>query len=152
MKRITEPLSRMGAGVETEEGHLPMGVEGRPLHGITYELPVASAQVKSAILLAGLYADGETTVVEPVPTRDHTELMLEAAGAPITRREHSVTVRPAERLELGEIEVPGDFSSAAPFIVAATLVPGLGAPHPRRQPQPAAHGPAHDPRADGRAG
>ena len=75
MKRITEPLSRMGAGMETEDGHLPMGVEGRPLHGITYELPVASAQVKSAILLAGLYADGETTVVEPAPTRDHTELM-----------------------------------------------------------------------------
>ena len=124
MRRITEPLSRMGAGVETEDGHLPLGVEGRPLHGITYELPVASAQVKSAILLAGLYAEGETTIVEPVPTRDHTELMLEAAGAPIARRQHSVTVRAAERLELGEIEVPGDFSSAAPFVVAATLVPG----------------------------
>ena len=124
MKRITEPLSRMGAGVETDDGHLPLGVEGRPLQGITYELPVASAQVKSAILLAGLYADGETTVVEPVPTRDHTELMLEAAGAPVTRREHSVTVRRAQRLELGEIDVPGDFSSAAPFVVAATLVPG----------------------------
>jgi 3-phosphoshikimate 1-carboxyvinyltransferase len=124
MRRITEPLGRMGAGFETEDGHLPMGVEARPLHGITYELPVASAQVKSAILLAGLYADGETTVVEPVPTRDHTELMLEAAGAPVTRREHSVTIRAARRLELGEIEVPGDFSSAAPFVVAATLVPG----------------------------
>ena len=80
--------------------------------------------MKSAILLAGLYAKGETTVVEPAPTRDHTELMLEAAGVSITRREKSVTVQPAERLELGEIEVPGDFSSAAPFIVAATLVPG----------------------------
>jgi 3-phosphoshikimate 1-carboxyvinyltransferase len=101
-----------------------MGIEGRPLRSITYELPVASAQVKSAILLAGLYAKGETTVVEPAPTRDHTELMLEAAGVAITRREKSVTVQPAERLELGEIEVPGDFSSAAPFIVAATLVPG----------------------------
>ncbi len=94
------------------------------MQGIAYELPVASAQVKSAILLAGLYAEGETTVVEPVPTRDHTERMLEAAGARITRRPTSVTVWPAERLELGEIEVPGDFSSAAPFIVAATLVPG----------------------------
>ena len=124
MKRVTEPLSRMGAGVETEDGHLPMGIDGRPLRSITYELPVASAQVKSAILLAGLYAQGETTVVEPVPTRDHTELMLEAAGAPVRRREKSVTIQPAERLELGEIEVPGDFSSAAPFIVAATLVPG----------------------------
>ena len=114
----------MGAGVETEDGHLPLSIEGRPLRSITYELPVASAQVKSAILLAGLYAIGETTVVEPAPTRDHTELMLEAAGATITRRENSVTVRRRERLELGEIEVPGDFSSAAPFIVAATLVPG----------------------------
>ena len=124
MKRITEPLGRMGAGVETDDGHLPLGIEGRPLRSITYELPVASAQVKSAILLAGLYAKGETTVVEPQPTRDHTELMLEAAGATITRREKSVTIQPAERLEPVEIEVPGDFSSAAPFIVAATLVPG----------------------------
>ncbi|MGZ8687712.1 MAG: 3-phosphoshikimate 1-carboxyvinyltransferase [Gaiellaceae bacterium] len=124
MQRVTEPLGRMGAVLETDDGHLPMVVEARPLQGIAYELPVASAQVKSAILLAGLYAEGETTVVEPAPTRDHTELMLEAAGARITRRPSSVTVWPAERLELGEIEVPGDFSSAAPFIVAATLVPG----------------------------
>jgi 3-phosphoshikimate 1-carboxyvinyltransferase len=124
MKRVTEPLSRMGAGVETDDGHLPLGIEGRPLRSITYELPVASAQVKSAILLAGLFAKGETTVVEPAPTRDHTELMLEAAGVSIKRREKSVTIQPAERLEPGEIEVPGDFSSAAPFIVAATLVPG----------------------------
>ena len=124
MQRVTEPLGRMGAGVETEDGHLPMGIEGRPLRSISYELPVASAQVKSAILLAGLFAQGETTVVEPVPTRDHTELMLEAAGVSVTRRASSVTVQPAERLELGEIEVPGDFSSAAPFIIAATLVPG----------------------------
>jgi 3-phosphoshikimate 1-carboxyvinyltransferase len=124
MARIAEPLARMGAGVETTGGTLPLGIQGRQLHGITYELPVASAQVKSCVLLAGLYADSETTVVEPIPTRDHTELMLEAAGAPLTRRAHSVTVRPATRLELGELEVPGDFSSAAPFVVAATLVPG----------------------------
>jgi 3-phosphoshikimate 1-carboxyvinyltransferase len=123
MKRITEPLGRMGAGVETD-GHLPLGIEGRSLRSITYELPVASAQVKSAILLAGLYAKGDTTVVEPQPTRDHTELMLEAAGVTITRREKSVTIQPADRLEPVDIEVPGDFSSAAPFIVAATLVPG----------------------------
>jgi 3-phosphoshikimate 1-carboxyvinyltransferase len=124
MRRVADPLAQMGAGVETEDGHLPLRIEGRSLHAISYELPVASAQVKSAILLAGLYATGETTVVEPAPTRDHTELMLEAAGVTITRREMSVTVQPPERLELGEIEVPGDFSSAAPFIVAATLVPG----------------------------
>ncbi len=124
MKRVTEPLARMGAVLETEDGHLPLGIDARPLRSVTYELPVASAQVKSAILLAGLYATGETTVVEPTPTRDHTELMLEAAGVTITRREKSVTVHPAERLELDEIEVPGDFSSAAPFIIAATMLPG----------------------------
>lgn len=124
MRRVTEPLGRMGADVETDDGHLPIGIEARPLHGITYELPVASAQVKSAILLAGLYAAGETTVVEPTPTRDHTERMLEAAGVDVTRRGASVTVRPPARLELGTVQVPGDFSSAAPFVVAATLVPG----------------------------
>ena len=124
MRRISEPLERMGAGIETTEGRLPMGIQGRTLRAIDYELPVASAQVKSAILLAGLFADGETTVVEPAPTRDHTERMLAAAGAPVTVRPTSVTIRRAERLSLDEIEVPGDFSSAAPFVVAATLVPG----------------------------
>ena len=124
MGRIVDPLREMGAGIESADGRLPLGIQGRPLHPITYRLPVASAQVKSAILLAGLYAEGETTVVEPVPTRDHTERMLETAGAPVTRRPGSVTIRPAERLMLGAVEVPGDFSSAAPLIVAATLVPG----------------------------
>jgi 3-phosphoshikimate 1-carboxyvinyltransferase len=124
MERIAEPLRRMGGQVATVDGHLPLTIEGRPLGGIDYALPVASAQVKSAVLLAGLYADGETTVVEPAPTRDHTERMLAAAGAPITVRPTSVTVRRAERLSLGPLEVPGDFSSAAPFLVAATLVPG----------------------------
>ena len=124
MERIAEPLRRMGAQLATTEGHLPLRIEGRSLTGIDYVLPVASAQVKSAVLLAGLYADGETTVVEPAPTRDHTERMLQEAGASVTVRPTSVTVRPVERLSLGEIEVPGDFSSAAPFVVAATLVPG----------------------------
>ena len=124
MGRISEPLGRMGARLETTDGHLPMTVSGDALHAIDYALPVASAQVKSAILLAGLFADGETTVVEPAPTRDHTERMLQAAGADVAVRSTSVTVRPAERLSLGEVEVPGDFSSAAPFIVAATLVQG----------------------------
>ena len=124
MGRIAEPLGRMGAGVETTEGHLPMGIQARTLSGIDYALPVASAQVKSAILLAGLYATGETTVVEPAPTRDHTERMLAAAGAGVVIRATSVTVSPAERLRLDEVEVPGDFSSAAPFLVAGTLVPG----------------------------
>jgi len=124
MTRIAEPLGRMGARVETTDGHLPLAIEGGPLHAIDYALPVASAQVKSAVLLAGLYADGETTVVEPAPTRDHTERMLQTAGAPVTIRPTSVTVSRPQRLSLGPLEVPGDFSSAAPFVVAATLVPG----------------------------
>ena len=125
MERIAEPLRRMGAQVETTDGHAPLVVEGgRALQAIDYELPVASAQVKSAVLLAGLYADGETTVVEPLPTRDHTERLLERAGVSVTRRPQSVTVRGAERLSLGDVEVPGDFSAAAPLLVAAAIVPG----------------------------
>lgn len=124
MDRIVTPLRRMGAGVETEGGRAPFAIEGRPLRGITYELPVASAQVKSCVLLAGLYAEGSTTVVEPQPTRDHTELMLGEAGARVVRRPGSSSVEQAERLELPRVEVPGDFSSAAPFIVAATLLAG----------------------------
>ena len=123
MERIAEPLRRMGASIETTDGHAPLVIEGAPLRGTDYELPVASAQVKSAILLAGLVAEGETTVVEPVPTRDHTELMLEAAGVPVRRRQTSVTVE-AGPVRLGEVDVPGDFSSAAPLLVAAALIPG----------------------------
>ncbi|MFN0155785.1 MAG: 3-phosphoshikimate 1-carboxyvinyltransferase [Gaiella sp.] len=125
MSRITDPLALMGAVVETAGGGLPLRIQGRPLTSISYKLPVASAQVKSAVLLAGLYArDGETTVVEPEPTRDHTERMLEAAGVRVERRPGSVTVWPSDGFRLGDVEVPGDFSSAAPFIVAATVVPG----------------------------
>jgi len=121
MDRIAEPLKRMGAHVTTS----PLVVEGSDaLKGIEYALPVASAQVKSAVLLAGLNADGTTTVIEPAPTRDHTELMLAAAGARVRRRPASVSIEPAARLELGEGGVPGDFSAAAPFIVAATLLSG----------------------------
>ena len=123
MGRIAEPLTQMGAGVETADGHLPLGIEGRPLRGIEYELPVASAQVKSCVLLAGLYADGETLVRERIPTRDHTERMLRAAGARLRTSPGRVAVQPSERLELGEVEVPGDISSAAPLILAATLLP-----------------------------
>jgi len=125
MERIAEPLRRMGAHVVTTDGHAPIVIEGTDaLRGIEYALPVASAQVKSAVLLAGLYAAGATTVVEPAPTRDHTELMLEAAGVRIRRRPTSVTVQPAQALRLGDVEVPGDFSSAAPLLVAAAIVPG----------------------------
>jgi 3-phosphoshikimate 1-carboxyvinyltransferase len=115
----------MGAGVSTMDGHAPLVIEGTAaLKGIDYALPVASAQVKSAVLLAGINADGTTTVVEPAPTRDHTELMLAAAGASVRRRPGSVSIEPAGRLELGEVTVPGDFSAAAPFVVAATLLAG----------------------------
>jgi 3-phosphoshikimate 1-carboxyvinyltransferase len=125
MERIAEPLRRMGASIETADGRAPLVVEGGRLTPITYELPVASAQVKSAVLLAGLYADGgETTVEEPLPTRDHTENLLEQAGVPVRRRARRVSVRPVERLELGEVEIPGDFSAAAPLVVAGTLLAG----------------------------
>jgi 3-phosphoshikimate 1-carboxyvinyltransferase len=122
--RIAAPLAEMGATVESEDGRPPLAIEGGELRGIRYELPVASAQVKSCVLLAGLYAAGQTTVVEPLPTRDHTELMLEAAGVRVTRKQRRVSLGPAEHLRLGEVDVPGDFSAAAPFIVAATLLPG----------------------------
>jgi 3-phosphoshikimate 1-carboxyvinyltransferase len=125
MERVAAPLRRMGAVVETSDGHAPLVIRGSDaLHGLEIEPEVASAQVKSAILLAGLNADGPTTVVERIPTRDHTELMLEAAGARVRRGSTSVTVEPAGALRLEEVVVPGDFSSAAPLLVAAALVPG----------------------------
>jgi 3-phosphoshikimate 1-carboxyvinyltransferase len=125
MERIAEPLRGMGARIETTDGHAPIAVEGTALAPTTYELPVASAQVKSAVLLAGLLTTrGETTVLEPIPTRDHTERLLAAAGARVAVRPNSATVWPADRLELGEVEIPGDISSAAPLILAATLIAG----------------------------
>jgi len=124
MERVAEPLRRMGSRVQTTDGHAPLVVEDAPLSAIDYEPPAPSAQVKSAILLAGLFATGKTTVVEPVPTRDHTERLLERAGARVTRRPRSVSIDAAERLTLDKIEIPGDFSSAAPFLVAAAIVPG----------------------------
>jgi 3-phosphoshikimate 1-carboxyvinyltransferase len=125
LERVAEPLRRMGARVETTDGHAPVVIEGvADLSAIDYELPVASAQVKSAILLAGLFAAGETTVVEPLPTRDHTERLLERAGVAVKRRPQSVSVLGTERLDLGEVEIPGDFSSAAALLVAAAIVPG----------------------------
>jgi len=125
MGRVAEPLARMGAEITTTEGAAPVVIEGSgSLRGIEYALPVASAQVKSAILLAALNAVGTTTVIEPTPTRDHTELMLQAAGARVRRRSSSVSIEPATRLRLEEVRVPGDFSAAAPFLVAATLLAG----------------------------
>jgi len=126
MGRVAEPLRRMGADVRLAEGDRPpIELRGGALHGIDYTLPVASAQVKSAVLLAGLFARGVTAVREPAFSRDHTERMLRQMGAPLEVHPDRVEVRAVERLEpLGEYAVPGDLSSAAFLIVAATLVPG----------------------------
>ena len=122
--RIAAPLALMGGQIEAREGRFPpFTVTGSPLRGIEYELPVASAQVKSCVLLAGLLASGPTTVVEPRPSRDHTERMLAAAGVRIARDGDRVTVAAQDELELGVLHVPGDPSSAAFHAAAAVLVP-----------------------------
>ena len=124
MERVAAPLRAMGATIETTDGTPPVTVtSGAVLHGREHAMEVSSAQVKSAILLAGLRADGPTTVVESTPTRDHTERMLRAAGAQVQSRGGRIVLDPPERLSLSRIEVPGDISSAAFLIVAATLIP-----------------------------
>lgn len=125
MKRVMEPLSQMGAKIESLSGNgcAPLRISGTPLKGIHYKTPVASAQVKSCILFAGMYADGATTVTEPVLSRDHSERMLEHFGARLTREGTAVTIQPEPQLAAREIPVPGDISSAAYFIAAAALVP-----------------------------
>jgi 3-phosphoshikimate 1-carboxyvinyltransferase len=123
--RIVEPLRLMGASLSCVEDRLPpLTVEGAPLSGISYEMPIASAQVKSCLLFAGLLAEGETRVVEPLPSRDHSERMLAAAGAEIRREDGAVAVTAPESLHGDRISVPADFSSAAFFLVGALLVPG----------------------------
>ncbi|MEA2371673.1 MAG: 3-phosphoshikimate 1-carboxyvinyltransferase [Solirubrobacteraceae bacterium] len=123
--RIAEPLRAMGATLTAREGRFaPFVVTGAPLHGIAYDLPVASAQVKSCILLAAIAAEGETTLTEPAPSRDHTERMLLAGGVGVGRDAGGLHVRGGEPLRLSRIRVPGDLSSAAFAIAAAVLVPG----------------------------
>lgn len=126
MKRITDPLRAMGAKIDgREQGDFaPLAIRGGSLTPLNYKTPVASAQIKSALLLAGLYADGVTEVTEPAPSRDHTERMLEAMGAVIRREGTAVRVEGAPTLEPFSLFVPGDLSSAAFFIVGATLLPG----------------------------
>jgi 3-phosphoshikimate 1-carboxyvinyltransferase len=120
-----DELRSMGVRIEANDGLPPVHIEGAELRPARHTLRRPSAQVKSALLLAGLLArGGPTTVTEAMPTRDHTETMLSAAGARVSRRGRSITVQPAESLHLAAVDVPGDFSSAAPFVVAATLVPG----------------------------
>lgn len=125
MRRVIEPLAAMGAVIESNEGCAPLRIRGgQPLQGIESSLPVASAQLKSALLLAGLYADGETRVHEPHPTRDYTERMLTAFGVPCEFAPGFAAVHGGATLQATEVSVPADFSSAAFFIVAASIVPG----------------------------
>lgn len=145
MRRVVDPLQQMGAEIygktgvrdqgpddsRTRSGHWPLTSEtypplailGRPLKGIAYALPVASAQVKSALLLAGLYAEGQTAITEPVATRDHTERMFRVFGVDLSIHETTVRLSPPKRLEPSEVHVPGDLSSAAFFVVAALILP-----------------------------
>ena len=122
MERVAKPLREMGARIETDDGHPPVRIAGGArLHGINYRMPVASAQVKSALLLAGLRAEGDTTVVEPAVTRDHSERMLQAYGCDVRSSGGVVTLSPPARLTALDLVVPGDISSAAFFIVAGCL-------------------------------
>ena len=125
MKRVIDPLTRMGARIQSSEGWLPpLVIEGGHLRPIRYELPVASAQVKTAILFAGLFADGITEVVEPEKTRDHSEIALEQMGAEMGRHGNTISIRGRARLKGRKFSVPGDISSAAFFLAAGLLVPG----------------------------
>jgi len=127
MKRVIDPLTQMGARIKSAAGGLPpLQIDGsaeRSLRAIRYELPVPSAQVKSAILFAGVFAEGDTEVVEAIPTRDHTEIALEQMGAEIGRHDRTISIRGRTRLEGRKFFVPGDISSAAFFMVAGLLVP-----------------------------
>lgn len=126
MRRVTGPLSQMGAKIDTQDdGTPPLQVHGgQSLHGIDFASPVASAQIKSAVLLAGLYAQGETSVLEPHPTRDYTERMLSAFGVDIEFSPGKARLRGGQRLRATDIVVPADFSSAAFYLVAASIIPG----------------------------
>jgi len=123
MRRITDPLLMMGAKIAARDGYCPLKIEPAQLRGIEYALPVASAQVKSAILLAGLFAEGSTTVIQPGPARDHTERMLSSMGAKLTQEGDAITLEPGATLQPLDMTVPGDISSAAFLIVAGLIVP-----------------------------
>jgi 3-phosphoshikimate 1-carboxyvinyltransferase len=124
MNRIIAPLRTMGADIEGNNGYAPLHVKPAHLRGVHYDMPMASAQVKSAVLLAGLFADGETVVTQPGPARDHTERMLTAMGANLVTEGNRVTLKPNGKLKSVDFTVPGDISSAAFLIVAALIVPG----------------------------
>ena len=124
MRRVIEPLQKMGARIDSHDGCAPLTIHGAKLRAMEYEPPVASAQVKSCVLLAGLFAEGETTVHEPVRTRDHTELALRAFGAEVRRDGNRVSVRGGQQLRAIKAYVPGDLSSVTFFLCAAALFPG----------------------------
>jgi 3-phosphoshikimate 1-carboxyvinyltransferase len=124
MKRIIEPLAQMGAQIDSNEGRAPLRITPAALKGIEYTMPVASAQVKSALLLAGLFAEGPTTVIQPGPARDHAERMLAAMGVDLAMDGDAVRLLPGERLHPLDLTVPGDFSSAAFLLVAGAIIPG----------------------------
>ncbi|MBN1309974.1 MAG: 3-phosphoshikimate 1-carboxyvinyltransferase [Anaerolineae bacterium] len=124
MRRITEPLRRMGAHIEDHGGGAPLHISPARLYGVTYQMPVASAQVKSCLLLAGLFAEGQTTVIEPGPARDHTERMLYSMGTPVQVDGKQITLSPGHTLQPFNMTIPGDLSSAAFLMVAACLGDG----------------------------
>jgi 3-phosphoshikimate 1-carboxyvinyltransferase len=125
MQRVMKPLGQMGARIGARDGQFPpLRIEGAPLRAIDYTLPVPSAQVKTCVLFAGIYAEGETTVTEPVRSRDHTEIALREFGAEISVERRKIAIAGRPRLEGRELVVPADLSSAAFFLVAALLVPG----------------------------
>ncbi|HLR65110.1 MAG TPA: 3-phosphoshikimate 1-carboxyvinyltransferase [Pseudogracilibacillus sp.] len=125
MDRVVNPLREMGASIDGRHGgsYLPIATRGKTLKGIHYELPVKSAQVKSAVLIAGLFAEGKTTVVENTTTRNHTENMLKSFGADLSIKGNDITITNKNKLQAHDITVPGDISSAAFFLVAAAIVP-----------------------------
>ena len=125
MGRVVDPLTLMGANISSKDGLLPLQIKGGDsLTGLNYHLPMASAQVKSAILLAGLYADGKTSITEPAPTRDHTERMLSGFGYTVEKNDSKISIFGGGKLRSCSIDVPADISSAAFFMVAASIVPG----------------------------
>ena len=159
MERVAGPLRLMGADIDCTDGRPPVTIRGKQLRGIDYELPVASAQVKSAVLLAGLQADGTTVVREPVPSRDHTEKLIDRMGGSIRKEGSAWIVEKSELALISSVETPGDPSSAAFFLCAAAIIPGsrgIGAARAadpdqdRVRPGPATHGRRRSHRRTGR--
>ena len=125
MQRIQQPLQKMGAVIHLTHGHLPMTISGQPLHSLCYQMPLASAQVKSALILAALQASDTSTIMEKLPTRDHTERLLRQFGAHLTTSDdhYKINIQPAHQLQGQTIQIPADLSSAAFFLTAASIIP-----------------------------